>query len=116
MKLYKSLIGVLLFVSTMTVHSNPGAWMPEAKKIVEIIVEGGDEGRALIVIEGNVPSDYVPEGCKVGDDRAYNTVYLNTDKGKSIYSLALTAYMSGKPVKLAVGCIGARPLITHIRF
>lgn len=116
MKFYKYLIGVFLSCSALMANASPGAWMPEAKNIVEIIVEGGDDGKALIVIDGNVPSDYVPSECNTGGNRAYNTVHLDTDKGKGMYALALAAYMSGKPIKLAVTCSGTRPLITHVRF
>ena len=116
MKLYKTLVGIILFGAAFAANSSPGAWMPEAKQIIEIIVEGNDDGRALIVIDGNVPSGYVPPECNTGGNRAYNTVHLNTDKGKAIYSLALSAYMGGKPIKLAVTCTGTRPLITHIKF
>lgn len=90
--------------------------MPEGKKISEIFIEGPDTGKALIVIEGGVPSAYIPPECNSGSDASYNTVYLNTEKGRSIYSLALAAYMGGKPVKLALSCTANRPLITHIRF
>jgi hypothetical protein len=116
MKFYKALVAAFLFCAALNVHANPGAWMPEAKAIIEIHVEGSDDGKALIVIDGNVPADYVPSGCNSGGNRAFNVVHLNTDKGKGIYSLALTAYMGGKPVNMAVTCEGTRPLITNIKF
>lgn len=116
MRFVKIYLGVVLLGLTFSVTANPGSWMPTAKKISEIIVEGGDGGQAAIVIEGGVPATHLPEECRDGGNGTYNTIYLNTDKGKSIYSLALAAYLAGKPVKLALACTGSRPLITHVRF
>lgn len=95
--------------------ANPGTWMPTAKNISSIFVEGDDNGKVAILIEGNVPSDYIPAECRSGEYGTFNTIPLNTDKGRGMYSLALAAYTSGKPVTLALSCIGNRPLITHIR-
>lgn len=95
--------------------ANPGAWMPAAKKISGIIVEGADNGVALVLIEGGVPPEYIPSECRSGGNASYNTIPLNTDKGKGMYSLALGAYFAQKPVLLAVQCAGARPLITHLQ-
>ena len=105
---------IFLFFSS-NVFSNPGSWMPVAKNISSIIVEGDDNGSALIIIKGGVPAEYIPADCSVGGNGKYNTAPLNTDKGRGIYSMALAAYMAGKPVKLALSCIGARPLITNIQ-
>jgi len=116
MKNLPKIIVLIAITFSFSVYANPGSWMPESKKISEIIVEGGDSGVALILIEGGVPPAYIPPECSSGGNGTYNTIYLNTDKGKGMYSLALAAYMGGKPVKLALSCIGGRPLITHIRF
>ena len=112
-KLLKVLFMSLAFIS-VSVSANPGHWMPTAKKVSSIVVEGDENGRALILIEGGVPSEYIPQECRSGANGTYNTVFLNTHKGRGIYSMALTAYTSGKPVKLALSCTGNRPLITHI--
>jgi hypothetical protein len=86
--------------------------MPTKQKIAEIIVGGNEsDGKALIIIEGSVPPDFIPSEC----NSPYNTVNLTSEKGRAILSIALAAYMSGKPVALALSCIGARPLITNIR-
>lgn len=95
--------------------ANPGAWMLAAKKISGIIVEGTDNGVALVLIEGGVPPEYIPSECRSGGNASYNTIPLNTDKGKGMYSLALGAYFAQKPVLLAVQCAGVRPLITHLQ-
>ena len=118
MKHLSCLLAALITIAfSLSAYSNPGTWMPEPKKISQIIVEdGGADGSALIIIDGGVPPAYIPAGCGSGGNSVYNTVYLNTDKGKSMYALALAAYMGGKPVKLALSCTGARPLITHILF
>ncbi|USD95801.1 hypothetical protein CTT30_06765 [Vibrio coralliilyticus] len=113
MKVLPLILFVLVFTSVST-SANPGSWMPTAKKISSIIVEGDENGRALIIIEGGVPSEFIPSECRTGSDSTYNTVFLNTHKGRGIYSMALTAYSAGKPVKLALSCTGSRPLITHI--
>ena len=99
---------------TAFVHANPGSWMPTEKSISSIIVEGDDNGRAIVLIEGGVPSDYIPSECRSGSNGTYNTIPLHTDKGRGMYSLALAAHASGKKVKLALSCTGNRPLITHI--
>lgn len=108
----------LAFLSALVipnfVHANPGSWMPTAKSISSIIIEGNDDGKALILIEEGVPSEYIPSECRNGGNSIYNTIPLNTDKGRGMYSLALAAYASGKKIKLALSCAGNRPLITHI--
>jgi hypothetical protein len=116
MKNLSILIAFITTILSFPLHANPGAWMPEAKKIAEIVVEGGDSGVALILIEGGVPLAYIPPECSSGSSGNYNTIYLNTDKGRSMYSLALAAYMGGKSVRLSLSCTDARPLITRIRF
>lgn len=115
MKYLKLMLVTISLCATSFASANPGAWMPAAKKISSIIVEGNDNGLALIIIEGGVPSEYIPAECRAGGDSAYNTAYLNTSKGRGIYSMALAAYIAGKPVRLALSCAGNRPLITHIQ-
>ncbi len=112
MRLLKVNFMVFLCATAAPAIAVPGDWMPEARKIAQLIVEGNDMGSALIVIEGGVHQDFIPPAC----NSQYNTVYLNTDKGKAIYSTALSAYLAGKPVKLALSCTGGRPLVTHILF
>lgn len=114
-------IWLILGVSLMALNTpgllmaNPGSWTPVPKKISGIIVEGNDSGSALILIEGGVPPAYIPTACRSGGDSTYNTIPLNTDKGRGMYSLALAAYFSQKPVMLALTCTGTRPLITHLQ-
>lgn len=110
----KYLILLISLLSTLS-HANPGAWTPNYQKISEIFIEGSEtEGRALIVLEGGVPSSHIPPEC----NNKYNTVFLNNNKGRSIYSMTLAAYMSGKAIKVALTCTSTsplRPLITNIR-
>ena len=110
----KLLLTITLIFFTTFVSANAGGWMPLSKKIQSIVVEGDDNGQALILIEGGVPSEYIPSACRNGTNSTYNTVFLNTDKGRGVYSMALTALSTGRKVKLALSCIGNRPLITHI--
>lgn len=111
MKKLKILLFGCILISTQ-VFSSQGGWMPIAKNIESIVVEGGSTGSsALIVIEGGVPADFIPTNCS----SEYNTVDLTTDHGKSVLSIALAAKMAGKPIKLALACAGSRPFITHIR-
>lgn len=84
--------------------------MPQARMIENIIVEGDAGGTALLVISGGVPEDFIPPACNA----IYNTQDLSTSKGRGQLALALSAYMAGKPVRLALSCIGSRPLVTHI--
>lgn len=88
----------------------PGAWMPQARMIENIIVEGDAGGTALLIISGGVPEDFIPPAC----NSIYNTLDLSTSKGRGQLAVALSAYMAGRPVKLALSCIGSRPLVTHI--
>lgn len=106
---------MLFSISFTTIsYAAPGSWMPTGKNISGIIVEGDDNGRALVLIEGGVPSSHIPSSCNQGGNSVYNTIPLNTEKGKGMYSMALAAFASGKKVKLALTCSGNRPLITHI--
>lgn len=88
----------------------PGDFMPEARLIENIVVEGDPGGKALLIIKGGVPSDFIPSAC----NSPYNTLDLSTTKGRGLLAVALSAYSLGKPVKLALQCIGDRPLVTHI--
>lgn len=108
-------IVLLLTAFPVLLHANPGSWTPVYQNISEIFIEGSEsEGSALIVLEGGVPSSHIPSDC----NSKYNTVFLSNDKGRSIYSMALAAYMSGKTIKVALACTSSRPsrpLITNIR-
>jgi hypothetical protein len=109
--MYKNIFLVLIALLSFQALSNGGSWMPTAKKISGIVVEGGEtNGTALIIIDGGVPDDFIPSECK----SPYNTIDLTTEKGRGILSVALSARMSDKPVKLALTCKGNRPFITHI--
>lgn len=88
----------------------PGEWMPEALFIESIIIEGDYGGRATIVIKGGVPQAYIPAACH----SPYNQLDLSTSKGRAQLSTVMLAYSLGKPVRLALQCIGDRPLISHI--
>jgi hypothetical protein len=103
---------VLLALMTMPLMTAaaPGEWMPEARAIENIIVEGDSGGKAVIIIQGGVPPAYIPSAC----NSPYNTLDLSTTKGRGQLAVALSAYASGRPVKLALQCIGDRPLIGHI--
>lgn len=108
--MFKKILITCLTVFSVQVFSD--GWMPTAKTIKEIIIEGSEtSGTALIVIEGGVPADNIPSEC----NSAYNTVDLTTEKGRAILSIALAARISDKPVRLALTtCKGTRPLISHI--
>jgi hypothetical protein len=104
-------IGLLLSLTCSGASlASPGSWTPTGQLISGIIVEGNDDGNALVLIDGGVPASHIPSSCV----SPYNTIPLNTDKGRAMYSLALAAQLAGKKVKLALACSGSRPLITHI--
>lgn len=108
----KILFVLCVFGVSFQSYSAPGGWAPTYQNISEIIIEGNElDGKAFIVIEGGVPSDYIPPEC----NSPYNTVNLTSEKGRGILSLALAAYMGGKPVRVALSCAGSRPLVTNIR-
>lgn len=106
-------IGLFMSVSAAAA---PGGWTPVAKPISDIIIDSSDSGRVLVMISGGVPKDYLPSACSEGVNSQYNTINLETEKGKAMYAMALAAYVSAKPIKLALSCIGPRPLITHLWF
>jgi len=87
--------------------ANPGSWTP-SNYISQIIIENGI---ALILMEGGVPSNYIPAECK----QSYNQADLATHHGKAVYSMALSAKMANKKVSLALNCKGSRPNINLIR-
>jgi len=112
MKVVKIVSALCVFMWSMSGYASPGSWTPAYQKISNVIVEGGNTGSsALIIIEGGVPSAFIPGAC----DSPYNKADLTTEHGRSVYTAALAAYMSGKPVKLALACSGTRPFITHIK-
>ena len=88
--------------------ANPGSWIPASQKISTIIIENG---KALIVLEGGIPSTYIPPEC----NSPYNQADLSTEHGKGIYSMALAAQLAGKKVSMALSCSGSRPFITHFK-
>lgn len=106
---FKIVVLCLLIVFSSIASAGGGTWMPEAKKIKHIIIEANT---ALVVIDGGVPSGNIPETCSSG----YNTIDLTTEGGRAMLSVALSARVSGEPVKLVLTCFSAtRPLITHIQ-
>jgi len=113
MKIFLKLLLIASLASTSL--ANPGSWMPEPQLITSIIVEGDDNGRALIMLDGGAPIEYIPISCRSAGERYYNTLFLNTDKGRGMYALALAAFSSGRKIKLALSCSGSRPLITHMQ-
>ena len=109
-KMYKLVLALLIIPFSLQVVSE--GWTPTYQKISGIIIEGAeDSGTALIIIDGGVPAANIPNNC----NSIYNTVSLKTEKGRGVLSVALSAKMADKPVRLALGaCSGTRPLITHI--
>jgi hypothetical protein len=111
LKSLTAVLSALVFtVCSGFAFSSPGSWTPTGQLISGIIVEGNQDGSALVLIDGGVPTSHIPTSCV----SPYNTIPLNTDKGRAMYSLSLAAQMSGKKVKLVLTCSGSRPLITHI--
>jgi hypothetical protein len=97
------LVVFLLSVLSCTVFAQPGHWTPY-QIIQTIIIENGV---ALIVVEGDVPAEFIPAEC--------NQANLSTEHGKAIYSLALAARLSDTPISMALECNGVRPSIKLIR-
>lgn len=110
---YQVLVIMPLFLaslfSSFATEASPGEWIPQSKKISGIIIEGET---ALILIEGDVPQDYIPSQC----NSTLNTVDLNTIRGHAILSIALSARAMDASVRLVLGsCFGSRPLVTYIQ-
>lgn len=94
--------------------SNSGEWMTTGKSISEIIIEGANRAAVVVLADGGVPSNFLPDGC---NSSPYNVVALDSGSGKEIYSLLLAAHLAGKSVRLVLsGCTGSRPVISHVRF
>jgi len=73
----KNLLKILLIVSlASTSLASPGSWMPDPKLITSIIVEGDDNGSALIILDGGAPIEYIPVSCRSEGERYYNTFFL----------------------------------------
>jgi hypothetical protein len=107
-------IGTIVLILLSHLHvarGEPGNWT-QPRLIQEILVEGDAAGKAAILIQGGVPSDYIPPAC----NSPYNMIDLGTSKGRGQLALALSAYTSGRPIKIALQCAGDRPSITHIAF
>lgn len=107
-----ALLFLVLLPFPLVTNAAPGEFMPEARPIQSIIVEGDSGGNAVVIIQGGVPVDYIPAGC----NSPYNMLDLSTSKGRGQLAVALSAYSLGKPVRLALQCIGDRPLVSHILF
>jgi hypothetical protein len=88
------------------------------QKITGIVIEGPEPGYALITLEGGVPAGNLP--ADTGCSSVYNSIALDSDRGRSILSVALAARLSDKPVRLALGtavdgtCPIERPQINNI--
>ena len=103
----KKIITTLSTILSFSVLANPGSWTP-SNEINQIIIENGI---ALIMMDGGVPSSYIPPSC----NQPYNQADLSTEHGKAVYSLALSAKMANKKVSLVLNCKGSRPNINLIR-
>jgi hypothetical protein len=101
------LVLFLLSVLSCAAFAQPGHWTPY-QSIQTIIIENGI---ALIVVRGGVPTEFIPTEC----NQAYNQANLSTEHGKAIYSLALAARLSDTPISMALECNGVRPSIKLIR-
>ena len=103
----KKLITFAGLFFSCTALAKPDSWTP-SNKIHQIIIENGI---ALVIMEGGVPSNYIPAEC----NQRYNQADLSTEHGKAVYSLALSAKMANQNVSLVLGCKGSRPHISLIR-
>lgn len=103
----KTIICFLFFIFSTAASATPGSWTPAFQYIESIIVE---EGTALIIIKDGIPSGYIPTEC----NSPYNQADLGTEHGRALYSMALSAKLSHKPIKMALHCLGSRPRITHM--
>jgi hypothetical protein len=106
----RTLCGVLLAASIPVAHASltPG-WTPFLS-IKSIVVE---DGEALLVINGGVPTAYLRDDCNTSP---YNVIDVSTVQGRSKLAIAMNAYNMGQPVQLALQACssGGWPMITHI--
>ena len=103
----KKIILLASALLSISVAANPGSWTP-SNTVQQIMIENGI---ALIIMTGGVPSNYIPSDC----NQPYNQADLSTEHGKAVYSLALSAKMANKNISLALNCKGSRPNIKLIR-
>ena len=92
---------LLIFSLSISFSSFSGGWTG-FQKIDGIIVEGNAEGTsswAMINLDGGVNPDLLPEGCKGGA----MVIYLDSEKGRAMLALALSARMADKSIRVSAG-------------
>ena len=99
-------------LSMQALSGSPGTWAP-SKTIGQLFIEGDDTNpRLTILTSSNIDPSYMPSDCQ----STYLNVNLNTEKGKSLYSMLLAAKMANKMVAFVfTSCTGSRPNIHMMR-
>jgi hypothetical protein len=100
-------------LSAQTAQAAPGQWLPSPQKIQNIVVEDyGDTGQGTLIMQGGLPADYVPEGCR---GAWLVTLDLASAKGRAQLATALLAQASDRPINLAFSkCRDGRPVASHL--
>lgn len=109
--MFKKIFSLSLILISTCSHSSPGSFTPFAK-LSSVIIEGSDEAPvATIRFEGGIDSSYKNEACQ----SEHITVDISSEKGKSMYSMILSARMAGKEIRVTLPfCSGNRPLVNSV--
>lgn len=70
-----------------------GGWDSALVKVTRIVIEAEDDGRRVYVQFSN--NSWNPDNCP---SPGWIRIFGDTQKGKNLYSLVLSAYLSGKDV------------------
>jgi len=106
-----SIYSLLLISTNCFAGANTGQFSAYTK-IKNLFIEGSDISPvATLKFETNIPDAYKNDNCL----SQYITIDLSTEKGKSMYSLALAAKMADKKIRVTLPfCSGTRPLVHSI--
>ncbi len=102
----------LLFISTTCLAGTEAGQFSSYTKIKQLFIEGSETSPvATLKFETNIPDTHKNDECL----SHYITIDISTEKGKSMYALALAARMADKEVRVTLPfCSGTRPLVNAI--
>lgn len=111
MKKLGSLI-ILAMLHTSTVVAGSYTGNSEINSLSSISISDGEYGDYFIIRGGWTQAD---QTCPSSQSDTWIVTATSLEQVKSIYSMALTAYISNKKVELYQdGCINGRPKATHM--
>ncbi|MCL1127817.1 hypothetical protein [Shewanella surugensis] len=102
----------LLLMSTNCFAGADAGQFSSYTKIQQLFIEGSETSPvATLKFETSIPDTHKNDDCL----SQYITIDLSTEKGKSMYALALSARMAEKEIRVTLPfCSGTRPLVNSI--